>query len=80
MTSALSLLKGACGINQSDTSRTRTRHIKHNNEKKTTRDKELGQGKTHIRSDHTVGAVSRFLQLQNVRKLVDGHFRKISSS
>lgn len=34
MASAFSLLKGAWGINQSDTSRTRTRHIKHNKEKR----------------------------------------------
>lgn len=53
MTSALSLFKGACGINQSDTSRTRTRY-KHNNEKKITRGQELGQGKTQIQFNHTI--------------------------
>lgn len=83
MTSAFFLLKGACGVNQSDTSRTRTQNIKHNNEEKTVRGKELGQGGTqirkHVRSDHAIGAVSRFLQLENVGKLVSRHFRKINS-
>lgn len=47
MTSVFSLFKKVCIINQSDTSRTRTRHIKWNNAK-TMRGKELGQGKTQI--------------------------------